>query len=377
MTREREIWQRYIEAAGSLVELIDDAPVVLDELTKAEGLRHLTRALHMGMISVHDYADVDAPHVFLAKTPALLTGGTTSDCIYHEVFFDGARPYRITATRGTAPLLEMTANAGRIGIDDRADMVDSIREDTLVLDGDGELFDVVLSPHPKPDGFDGNWLWTDNPDRGRATWMLIRQYSTAIDDVEPAHFDIAPIDESAPRPPLTLERIDAALADSVAFADRLVRHWTAMTAGMIQGLTNNFLVVDDIRAASEAMPTGHRFATAGFHLAPDEAWIVTIQGIGAPPYDRAPYWGFQLCNYWFEPLDYGDAWAHRNKATTTTDPDGAARIVVSERRPPPPHDRNWVQLRGHTLGNAQFRLSRIGDPLPPISCEVLPIDQLS
>jgi hypothetical protein len=372
------IWHEYAEAVAGLVDLVADTSIDLDEVSRAEGLRHLTRAIHMGMISVHDYAQTTDPQVFLAKTPALLTGGTTSDCIYHEVFFDGSRPYRLSATRGTAPLLEMTANAGRIGLDDRADMVDSIREDTLLLEpgSDPAQFEVTLSPEPKPDDHPGNWMWTANPNRGTASWMLIRQYSTAIDEVEPARFSIQPLDQQAHRPALTLAAAEAALHASVQFARRLVRHWTDMTAAMVRGLTNEFLIVDQERAASDAMPTGHRFATAGFKLDPDQAWIVDIPGIGTAPLDAAPYWGFQLCNYWFEPIDYGDWWGHLNKRTATYEPDGSVRIVVSERRPPPEYDANWVQLRGHTLGNAQFRLSRVTGPLPAIKCRVLALTEL-
>lgn len=372
-----DIWAAYATAVAGLADVVANTTVELDEVNRAAGLRHLTRALYMGMISVHDYASVTAPVVFLAKTPTLLSGGTTSDCIYHEVFFDGARRYRLSATRGSAPLLEMTANTGKVGVVDHADMVDSIREDTLVLEPGGDRFEVILSPDPKPEGFAGNWMWTDNPERGTATWMLIREYSTTIRDVEPARWHIEPLDDAAHRPAPTLAEVDEALGASVAFAKTLIGHWTAMTAGMITGLANEFMIVDRAQAASDAMPTGHRFATAGFHLSPDEAWVVTIPGIGAAPYDAAPYWGFQLCNYWFEPIDYGDHWAHVNKDTAVYGPDGSVRIVVSEQRPAAGHDENWVQLRGYTMGNAQFRLSRIADPLPEIRCEVAAVASLA
>ena len=374
-----EIWDEYAEAVAGLADVVAETTIELDEVSRAEGLRHLTRALYMGMLSTHDFASTSDPKVFLAKTPALLSGGTTSDCIYYETFFDGAQSYRLRATRGTAPLLEMTANTGKIGVVDRADMVDSIREDSLILEPGpgGATFEVILSPESKPDGFEGNWMWTDNPERGRASWMLIRQYSTAIHEVEPARFAIEPLDHSPTRPALSLAEADAALQSSVTFARRLVQHWTEMTAAMVTGLPNEFLIVDQDRSAGEAMPTGHRFATAGFELDPEEAWIVTIPGIGAPPYDAAPYWGFQICNYWFEPIDYGDWWAHLNQRTAAYDDRGTVRIVVSEQRPPPGHDANWVQLRGHQLGNAQFRLSRIADPLPAIECQVVPFDTLA
>jgi hypothetical protein len=376
--RTAQIWTDYAEAVAGLADVVADTPIELDEVSRAEGLRHLSRILYMGMISIHDHGSTTDPTVFLAKTPTQLTGGITSDCIYYESFFDGARRYRLHGTRGTAPLLEITVIAGKIGVTESGGQVDSIREDTLVLDrgDDGDWFEITLSPDPRPEDFEGNWLQTDHPERGRATYMIIRQYSPDIDAVVPARIDIDPLEERS-RPALTLTEIDTALQASVSFTDVLVRHWTSMTSGMITGLKNRFLIVDEEAAADEPMPSGHRFSTAGFDLAPDQAWVVTLPGIGAAPYDDAPYWGFQLCNYWFEPLDYGDSWAHRNKRTVKYDADGSVRIVVSEVRPGPGHDANWVQLRGHPMGNAQFRLSRITAPLPRIKCEVIDIADLA
>ena len=97
-----EIWRRYTEGVASLVDLIDEVPLDLDDVTLAEGLRHLTRIVHMGVFTTHDYADVGDPRIFLAKTPAMLSGGVTSDCIYHEGFIDPQRTYTLRGVRGTA-----------------------------------------------------------------------------------------------------------------------------------------------------------------------------------------------------------------------------------------------------------------------------------
>jgi hypothetical protein len=358
------------------VDLVDEMPLDLDEVSRAEGLRHLTRVLHMGMFSAHDYADTEHPTVFLAKTPAMLSGGVTSDCIYHEAFVDGGRPYRLRGTRGSAALLEIAVYQGRLGLADRADVVDAILEESLVLEPDGHTFEITVSPQPKPAGCTGNWLWTDNPTRGRVSWVLFRQYDARIGAVEPARFAIEPVDGADPRPPLGLATIDDALTDSVVFARRLVAHFSKKATNSVEKLTNRFLAVDEESGAGEALPSGHRFAAAGFRLRPDEAWVVTIHGLGVPPYADAPYWGFQLCNVWFEPLDYGGSWAHTNNAMAVPEPDGSVRLVISEQRPSAGFDRNWVQLRGHTVGSAQFRLSRLDAPMPRIECEVVPIDEV-
>lgn len=370
-----DAWRRYTNEIASLVESIERTPVSLDEVTWAEGLRHLTRALHMGVFNVHDYADTGDPRVFLAKTPAMLSGGVSSDCIYHESFIDGRRSYRLRGTRGSAALLEIAAYCGRLGLAAGADLVDSILEDRLVTGPDG-FFEVVLSPEPKPAGFVGNWLCTDHPERGTVSWLLFRQYDACIADVEPARYSIEPVGGVEPRAPLTIPAIDGVLAESVEFARRMVDHFVASATRIVEGLENRFVVVDEETGAGGALPQGHRFAAAGFRLAADEAWVVTISDVGRPPYDRVPYWGFQLCNFWYEPLDYGADWGHRNNRTATVGDDGAVRLIISERTPPPADQPNWIQLRGHTVGSAQFRLARSDSPMPSITCKVLSIDRL-
>ena len=371
-----DIWRRVSAGGSALVDLFDDVSIDLDEVTRAEGLRHLTRVLHMGVFSTHDYADVDDPRIFLAKTPAMLSGGVTSDCIYHEGFIDPQRTYTIRGTRGTAELLEISVYAGRLGRNDRSDVVSGILEDSLVLDADGRTFTIIVSPDRPPDGFAGNWLCTiDDRDR-RADWLLIRQYSSRVGEVESARFSIEPVGGPRLREPLTIESVDAMLHESLEFARRQLSHFIRSGSNIVTYLKNSFMVVDENRDAGGALPSGHRFAAAGFDLRKDEAWVVTISGIAAAPYDAAPYWGFQLCNYWYEPLDYGSDWAHRNNATAIADEQGNVRLVISEQRPPSGFDDNWLPLRGHEVGSAQFRLARVDLPMPVITSEVVPIRDL-
>lgn len=166
------------------------------------------------------------------------------------------------------------------------------------------------------------------------------------------------------------------LLESLEFARRQLGHFIRSGTNIVTHLKNSFIVVDEERDSGGALPSGHRFAAGGFDLRPDEAWVVTIPGIAASPYDAAPYWGFQLCNFWYEPLDYGARWAHRNNATAIADEEGTVRLVISEHRPSGRFAENWLALRGHEFGSAQFRLSRVDLPMPPITTEVVPIRDL-
>jgi hypothetical protein len=116
------------------------------------------------------------------------------------------------------------------------------------------------------------------------------------------------------------------------------------------------------------MPAGHRFATGEFELQADEALIVEFD---AP---EAPYWGFQLVNYWFEPIDYGGKGSHVNNRTAVLESDGSVRLVIAD------VDRgafNWLDTRGHRVGTMQFRLSRADDQeLPSFRMRVVKIAEI-
>ena len=370
------IWRRYAEGVAALGEILSLPSTPKDEVTQAEGCRHLARMLYMGLLATHEYANTDAPEVFLAKTPTQLTGGVTSDAIYHEAFIDGRREYHLFGERGEAPLIEITAPTWKVGIRDNGNVVDSIREDRLVLtdgpSGENAHYEVRLSPDPKPEGYKGNWLQTVDPDIGTATYLLIRQYSSHITTHRSATFQIEPMEQKRIRPAVSMPEIASGLAETVVFVDKLVRRWAAITDAILRRAENDFHIVE--QPEDLPMPTGHRFATAGFRLQPDEAWVIRIPDIGNAPYADAPYWGFQLTNYWFEPLDYGKSWGHLNKDSAVYAEDGSVTLVVSETDPGCP---NWLELRGHTIGTAQFRLSRIHNALPQITCRVIKQAELS
>jgi hypothetical protein len=75
----------------------------------------------------------------------------------------------------------------------------------------------------------------------------------------------------------------------------------------------------------------------------------------------APYWNFQLDNWWMESMDAAEqVWV--NKHTATLDDDGRLTIVVAA------HDPgwgNWIDTTGHTSGTALLRwVSADRHPIP-------------
>ena len=66
---QEEVWRDYAARVGELGSILSRAETPRDEVTLAEGHRHLARMLYMGLLATHEYADTEAPEVFLATTP--------------------------------------------------------------------------------------------------------------------------------------------------------------------------------------------------------------------------------------------------------------------------------------------------------------------
>jgi len=82
----------------------------------------------------------------------------------------------------------------------------------------------------------------------------------------------------------------------------------------------------------------------------------------------APYWNFQLNNWWMESMDW-DKRITVNKHTATLDDDGTLTLVVAAADP---GWGNWIDTTGHTSGTALLRwVGTDHHPLP--RCRVVEV----
>jgi hypothetical protein len=330
-------WQLFVEALSEAGASIERSRAPRDELTRAEGLRYLARLIGEGFKTTVEGADPGRP-LLAAK---LFSGGDTSDARYFDAMIDGSRSYRLHGDRGTAPLIEFTVYDGKIGLHDGSEQIAFLTEAELAVEADGS-FEILLSPDPQPE----NWIRTTSD----TNYLLIRQYSHDWSTTNAATFRIEALEEPDPRSPLQPNEIRDGLLATARFVEALADHW-ADTVDRIRLLPAN-TIVRVPRFLGDTLPAGHRFATGPFELEPDEALVVEFD----PP--TAPYWGFQLVNYWFEPIDYGGTGSHVNNRSAVPEADGSVRLVISDADP---NACNWLDTRGHGVGTMQFRLSRAGD----------------
>lgn len=355
-----ELWEEFCEQLKRAGRVLARDATPKDELTLAEGYRKLVHLVRIGFDAAVDFADTEQPRVYQSVTATTLGEGETADAHYHQAFIDGSATYRVTGMRGTAPFVEFTVYAGKIGLQDVSRQVGAITEESLAVDADGR-FEIILSPKPHP----GNWIRTE-PD---ANLLYIRQYTHDWSRTQSATFEIRKEGASDRSRPLTLDTVRAGLQRTATFVDKAALLWAGIVDRRASAGVNVFHEIPVAADPSRPeMPIGHRFSAGYFRLAPGEALVVTFKPIDVP------YWGLSVTNYWFEPLSYDDHRAHVNNRTARFEADGSVRAVIANERRAVP---NWIDTLGHIEGPMIFRWSRTKAPLPTIHTEIVPLATLA
>jgi len=387
MADAADVWEAFCAELARAGAVLRRPTTPRDELTQAEGVRHLSRMIRAGLENRLELADLEHPTLVPMVDRWLLYEGVTSDARYHHAMLDGAARHRVWGLRGEAPLFEIGVYDGKQAVHERSHLLGSLTEAELEVGPDGR-FEVALGPEPRP----GNWLRTD----ASARYLMIREYAHDWRATRPGRFEIER-EGVAPRGPLRLEAARAGLAGAAEFVANATSFWASLSDYWIGLGANRFLptplgggverrrqggagrevarrdggasgeVAADART-EVAPPAGHQFTCGWFRLAPGEALVARF----APP-RRAAYWSLELANYWFEPLGWGTGRSGVNDRTAVREPDGSVRLVVAAERPAA---ANWLDTDAHREGLMIFRLSRCDAAPPAIETEVVRVDAL-
>ncbi len=352
-------WSRFCRELERAGQVLARETTPRDELTLAEGYRHLVRLIRDGFDMTCEFGDPQHPRIFPMVGATLLTEGVTPDARYHHAFIDGAATHRVTGRRGTAPLIEFSTYTGRTGLHAGHELVGSLTERDLVVADDGS-FEVVLGPDEHP----GNWIRTD----GETRRLFIRQYAHDWSATTSASYAIRREGAAEAPAPLELARVRDALERTAAYVRAAPLFWAGISDYWARSAVNVIVPQDSADDRTDVtVPTGHRFACGWFQLEPDEALEVRF----APT--PVPFWGLGLTSYWYEPLCWEEGGSNLNDRTAAREADGSVRAVIAAR---PPGTPNWLHTRGHREGTVVFRWSRSVDPLPEFATRVVKVDEL-
>ena len=336
---------RALEAAGQVVLQGPDTP-----LDRAEGYRYLSRLLRNSLYATLENSDPDHPR--WQGLDLVKIGADNPDNVYHSAPVRGSNTYRITGSRGTIAYASFGSKANRYAKDGTMASTGELRNDDLHVESDGTV--EIIASAQRPAGT-ANWL----PLAEDSTMIVLRESYLDRTSEVPGQWDIACLDEVEPQGPLTTTHLARSLQ---------------RTALGVHGTAATFVAWTELfRTRPNELPDWGQemFQKAGgdpeifylhgyWELGDDQAWVIET----AVP--EAPYWNFQLDNWWMESMDW-DRRITVNKHTATLDDDGRLTLVVAAKDP---GFGNWIDTTGHTCGTALLRWVGTDDhPLP--TCKVV------
>ncbi len=335
-------WENFcdrLKAIGSEV-LRDDVPG--DEQSRAEGYRHLTRALACSLQQIIEYSDTARPSLHPNPSAAMRWGGDNPDNLYQHAAIDGGRTYRVKGTRGTVVDFILSASAAgpmeapatKERTQKKNQVFHELTSGDLEIAEDG-TFELVISPHEHQ----GNWLKTS----AETGFLTIRQYFLDWDVEQAAEFYISCDEGNGTAPePVTAQWMASRLDDVMTWVERRP-YWTRMIkSGADMMPANSIHLLDSVKGGSAEICYGIGY----FELEEDECLLFEVK------VPEARYWQIALINFWMESLDYGNHQSSLNKAQAFVDDDGVFRAVISRSDPGVP---NWLDTVGHHWGHIQFR----------------------
>ena len=348
------LWQYFVDSLSKVDGSLDAALTPNDELTRAEGYRHLARMTAEGVRTLVEHPD--AIHPCISEKP--FYAGDTSDARYFDAIIDGSQSYCIEGHRGTAPLIEFSVYDGKPGVHKNSKPAACILESDLTVAAD-QTYKIILSP----DEHEGNWIKTS----AEIKYLFIRQYAHDWSKTLKASFNIRNLNNSSVPPPLSIDTMRERLMGVSRFVNAISHQWSKQVD--VIRLVPASRLIKAPEGLGQAIPSGHHFASGNFKLKPDEALVIDFR----PPAD-VPYWGFQLTNYWFEPLDFGLTGSHTNNRIVSYAEQGWVRLVLANSDP---GTDNWLQTRMHAIGVMIFRLSRRNPKeIPAFSLQVVPVSEV-
>jgi hypothetical protein len=337
---------RALEQAGQQVLRGPKTP-----LDQAEGYRYLTRLLRNTLYATLENSDPDRPR--WQGLDLVKIGADNPDNVYHSAPVKGANAYRITGQRGTIAYASFGSKANRYAKDGTMASTGELRNDDLVVEADGSV--EIFVGTERPAGAK-NWL----PLAADSTMIVLRESYLDRTTEVPGTWAIERLGETPPTGPLTTEHVVRSLqrtALGVLGTAATFANWTEMFMA-----EPNELLPRDQEFFQKAGGDPEIFYLHGYwELQPGQAWVIETE----VPSD-APYWNFQLSNWWMESLDW-DKRITVNKHTARLDEDGRLTLVVADKDP---GWGNWIDTTGHTSGTALLRwVGTDHHPLP--TCKVV------
>ncbi|MCK9504323.1 MAG: DUF1214 domain-containing protein [Porticoccaceae bacterium] len=326
-----KIWHEVVKTIAELEDVVWKDPLITDDLTRAEGVRHFTRQINAALINM-ELADPNYPELLNLLSPRMQWGLTAADCHYQWASVHGDNVYRISGDRGTARVFDIETRQGRLAYYPDWTLHDRL---TKVEVGPGNHVDITLSRERPPGAV--NWIQLP-PGQGE---IIFRQYYYDWDNEQPAKVFIVNENAKYPAPGMTT----ASVAEGLELFCDWLKHVPQHSQDMVKSyysVPDNSIEFDNFRIGWQAL----RYGKGIYQCAQDEAIILEVK------LPQAYYWSIQLYNHFWDGLDYNRRQSSLNGHQAYVDQEGIFRAVISHQDP---GVANWLDAAGREKGLISLR----------------------
>ncbi|WP_421793707.1 DUF1214 domain-containing protein [Hydrocarboniphaga effusa] len=338
--RNPALWRAAVKAMADLERLVWNDPLIQDDLTRAEGLRYLTRLISGALPMTLDMATPEHPQFFHFLSTRIHYGLPATDCLYNWAALHGDHVYRISGDRGSAHLFDIETRTGHFAhVKDWA-LFD--RRSVFEVGPDNRV-EIVLSRKRQP----GNWIQLpEGPGN-----IIFRQYFYDWLNERPAQLRIVSEGAHYPPPALSTQQIAERTQLFIDWLNFLPDRFAQVVRTYYEAPANS-MIFDGIDFGWKDL----QYGKGTYNCAEDEALIVEVR------LPKAPYWSIQLCSHFWEARDFHLRQTSLNGHQAQIDADGVFRAVISHADPGVP---NWLDAGGHERGLLAIRYYRADSaPIP-------------
>jgi hypothetical protein len=343
-------WQRLLDALGEAGRHVLGGARAQTPIAHGQAVRYLQRVLRGMLLTAIEVDDSDYPVLLRLFDSYLPYGNSNPDCTYLHATVSPRHSYRISGSRGTAPIVEVQVMDGHFVAGPNHKSLATLPD--LRADSNGNL-EIVLSATPQP----GNWVRLDPG----ASWLYLRQYFYDWQAEQPAHLVIERIGAVYPPPLASGVDIASRVERLIGWMPTWFRHLESRIEGYYQSPTDR-LQFTTSTAGMDGLLYGKGFAK----LDPGQAAILEFR----PPQCR--YWSFQIMNDFWESQEFDLRQTSLNGHQARLDPDGVFRGVISATDPGVP---NWLDPVGHLNSMICARVLYAAST-PETRLRVVPLERL-
>ncbi len=326
------IWRQITRVMGEMEALVWNDPLVTDDLTRAEGVRYLTRLIASALEMAVEVNTPHHPQLLTFLSTRIQWGLPATDCLYQWAAVHGDNVYRLSGDRGTARVFDVETRR-----DHFAHIADWTLHDRLPQCevGPNNHVEIVLS-RKRPEGA-RNWVQlAEGPGN-----IIFRQYFYDWNTEQPARMTLVNQNATYPPPALTA----AAIAERMELFCDWLRQVPARFAQVVNtyyAAPANSMVFDTIEFGWKSLKYGKGI----YQCAPDEALVLEVK------LPKSHYWSIQLCSHFWEARDWHLRQTSLNGHQAQIDADGVFRAVISHSDP---GIANWLDAGRHDKGLLAIR----------------------